>query len=249
MSENEEREQEAPAAVETPETAPSAKKPRKRWPIAVAVAAVVVVVAGAGFWTWHEQPSFCASICHTPMDPYYVTYEQGVGGVGYDKYYHAVDSTQGMMAAVHRDADVTCMGCHVPQLSEQIGEGIGWATGNYTVYDTEMQTTVIPQRTMADLTEARGLESDQFCMNDTCHTNGEVPATRDDLEAATAGSGRNPHDQHHEGISCDSCHKAHTQSINWCSSCHDDAPIPDGWLSVDDAVKAGILAPEEAAAA
>ena len=245
---NEENKTDSPAPARASESEPEAKRPRKRWPVAVGVVAAVLLVAGAGFWTWHEQPSFCASICHTPMDPYYVTYEQGVGGLGYDKYYHSVESTQGMMAAVHRDADVTCMGCHVPQLSEQIGEGIGWVTGNYAVYDTEMQTVVLPQRSLDQLTEARGLESDQFCMNESCHTVGTEPATRDDLEQATAsGSGRNPHDQHHDAIACDTCHKAHTQSINYCTDCHDDAPVPDGWLSVDDAVKAGILAePEEA---
>lgn len=225
----------------------SVRRPKKRAGIIAAVAVAVVAVAGAGFWVWHEQPSFCASICHTPMDPYYVTYEQGVGGVGYDKYYNTVESTQGMMAAVHHDANVTCMGCHVPSLSEQIGEGIGWATGGYTVYDTEMQTVVLPQRTLADLTEARGVEDDALCMNEACHTNGTEVATRDDLAQATAsGSGRNPHDQHHGAIACDTCHKAHTQSINYCSDCHDDADIPDGWLSVADAQKAGILAPSEA---
>lgn len=241
MNETNKRDDASPA--EATEQAPSTKRGRKRWPIVAGVVAAIVLVAGAGFWTWHEQPSFCASICHTPMDPYYVTYEQGVGGLGYDKYYHSVESTQGMMAAVHRDANVTCMGCHVPSLSEQIGEGIGWATGGYTVYDTEAQTAVLPQRTLADLTEARGVEGDALCMNDACHTNGTMPATRDDLEQATAkGSGRNPHDQHHGAIACDSCHKAHTQSINYCSDCHDDATIPDGWLSVADAKKTGILA-------
>ena len=236
----------AVASEEKQSVPASARRPKKRWPIVAGVAAAVVIVAGAAFWTWHEQPSFCASICHIPMDPYYVTYEQGAGGVGYDKYYHTVESTQGMMAAVHRDADVTCMGCHVPQLSEQIGEGIGWASGGYTVYDTDMQTTVLPQRTLADLTEARAIEDDAFCMNEQCHTAGTMPATRDDLQEATAsGAGRNPHDRHHGDMSCDTCHKAHTQSINYCSDCHDDARTPDGWLTVDEAVDAGILAPAE----
>ena len=45
------------------------KRKRKKWPITVGVIAVVLVVAGAGFWVWHEQPSFCNAICHTPMDP------------------------------------------------------------------------------------------------------------------------------------------------------------------------------------
>ena len=49
--------------------APSKKrKTDRRWPIVAAVVAVVVAVASGGFWVWHEQPSFCNAICHTPMD-------------------------------------------------------------------------------------------------------------------------------------------------------------------------------------
>ncbi|MDU1389817.1 MAG: salivary glue protein Sgs-3, partial [Eggerthella sp.] len=42
----------------------------RKWPIVVGVVVVVLIAAGAGFWVWHEQPSFCAAICHTPMDEY-----------------------------------------------------------------------------------------------------------------------------------------------------------------------------------
>ena len=31
---------------------------------------VVLGAAGVGFWTWHETPSFCGAICHSPMDSY-----------------------------------------------------------------------------------------------------------------------------------------------------------------------------------
>ena len=40
----------------------------------------------SGFWVWHEQPSFCAAICHTPMDEYLETYEQEPGTTGVDKW-------------------------------------------------------------------------------------------------------------------------------------------------------------------
>ena len=58
------------------------KRKGRRWPIVVGVIAAVVVAAGAGFWVWHEQPSFCAAICHTPMDEYLETYEQEPGTTG-----------------------------------------------------------------------------------------------------------------------------------------------------------------------
>ena len=49
------------------------KKSRKGL-VALGVAAVVIVAAGTGFWIWHEQPSFCNAVCHTPMDSYVEAY-------------------------------------------------------------------------------------------------------------------------------------------------------------------------------
>ena len=53
------------------------KKPRRRGWIVAGVVAAVIVVAGAGFWVWHEQPSFCNAICHSPMDYYVETHDDG----------------------------------------------------------------------------------------------------------------------------------------------------------------------------
>ena len=75
----------------------AAKKGKKKWPVVVGVVAVVIVAAGAGFWVWHEQPSFCAAICHTPMDAYLETYDSG----NYDKYGNELtseDQKNSMMA-------------------------------------------------------------------------------------------------------------------------------------------------------
>lgn len=46
----------------------------KRGKMTAIIVAAVIVIAGFGFWTWHEQPSFCGAICHTPMDAYADTY-------------------------------------------------------------------------------------------------------------------------------------------------------------------------------
>ena len=59
---------------------PAAQKKKKKWPIVVGVVVAVLVVAGAGFWVWHEQPSFCNAICHSPMDKYVETYSEGDPG-------------------------------------------------------------------------------------------------------------------------------------------------------------------------
>ena len=135
----------------TEEAAPK-KKGKKKWPIVVGVVVVVLIAAGAGFWVWHEQPSFCNAICHTPMDPYLPTYEAEPGQPATDKWGNEVADASSMLAATHRAQEgTTCMGCHVPTLSEQISEGISWVTGNY-VYPLE-------ERGVDDLTEARGLEA------------------------------------------------------------------------------------------
>lgn len=190
----------------------------KKWPIVVGTVALVFVVAGMGFWVWHEQPGFCAAICHTPMDPYVETYDQPLGEAGVDKWGNEVADTSSMLAVAHKASGKTCLDCHVPTLGEQMAEGASWVTGGYGV--------PLQEATLADLGAARGVASDEFCLNESCHN-----LTRDDLANATAGMTRNPHLAYHGDISCDSCHKAHRASVNYCTQCHADAETPAGWLT------------------
>ena len=215
------------------------KSKHKKGPITVGVVAVVLVVAGAGFWVWHEQPSFCSAICHTPMDSYNETYDQDKGVEGVDKYGNLVTNTASMMAVSHReDAGTTCLDCHVPSLGEQISEGINWISGNYEVVETQTGNLVPTERSLSDLTEARGVASEQFCLNEACHTNDDGSVmTRDDLIAKTSNYSRNPHVEQHESVDCGECHKAHRASVNKCTQCHDDAPVPDGWITVAEEKK------------
>lgn len=216
-------------AEETAETEvaaeePAKKKGKKKWPIVVGVIVVVLIAAGAGFWVWHEQPSFCNAICHTPMDGYNATYDQDFNAAGVDKWGNEVENTRGMLAVTHKMTGATCMSCHVPQLSEQIGEGMNWITGSY-VFPLE-------ERSLEDLVEARGLEAEEFCLNEACHN-----LTRDDLIEKTSDMERNPHVAQHGEVECGECHKAHRASVNYCSSCHSDAEIPEGWLTSAEAKK------------
>ncbi|MCB7038351.1 cytochrome c3 family protein [Eggerthella sinensis] len=206
----------------TKEAAP--KKKGKKWPIVVGVVVVVLIAAGAGFWVWHEQPSFCSAICHTPMDPYLTTYEQEAGQPGVDKWGNEVANSSSMMAVVHKDQGEDCLSCHVPTLSEQMSEGMNWVTGNY-VYPLEERDTEM-------LTEARGIEDDAFCLNESCHN-----LTREDLQKATADMEFNPHVAQHGEIACSECHKAHRASVMYCTQCHSEAEVPEGWLTVAEANK------------
>lgn len=205
---------------------PAAKRPmekRKRLGITLGCIAVVLVVAGAGFMVWHEQPSFCNAICHDPMDPYLPTFEATPGQPATDKWGNEVEDASSMLAAVHNQAGKTCMDCHVPQLDEQMTEGAEWVAGNYD--------SPLGERTSTQLVEARGLEnSDEFCMNTSCH-----PYGRDELVKKTAWMGKiNPHTPQHGEQKCTTCHKAHRASVNYCTQCHTDAVVPDGWLSYTD---------------
>ena len=232
------------AAKDAEKTAKKAGK-KKKWPIVVGVVAVVLVAAGAGFWVWHEQPSFCNAICHTPMDAYYETYADG----STDKYGNELDEAgrNSMMAYLHVQTDgTTCMDCHVPSIGEQITEGMNWVTGNYEIEGTNaLGQAVMPERALSDLTEARGVPEDEFCLNSGCHTNDDGSVmTRDDLIEATADltdSPRNPHLAQHGERACSDCHKAHSQSVNYCTSCHNDAPVPEGWLTMAEAKKLHVV--------
>ncbi len=217
------------------------KKGKKKLPIVLAVVVVVVVAAGAGFMVWHEQPSFCNAICHTPMDAYVETYLDG----STDKYGNVLESDEAknaMMAYLHgyslADGEsVDCLGCHVPTLSEQLTEGLNWVTGSYSVLGTNVNgDTILEERELSDLVEARGIDEDEFCLNESCHhvaDDGSEILTREDLIEATAdlSDTYNPHLSQHGEVACSECHKAHSQSVNYCTNCHSGAPVPDGWLT------------------
>lgn len=227
MSEKTNAENAVSGATATDGKIPSVKK-NKKWPIVTGVVVAVLVVAGAGMWVWHEQPSFCGAICHYPMAAYNATYDQEPNTTGVDKYGNEVSNTSSMLCVTHKvsteegGAGATCLSCHVPTLSEQISEGLGWVAGDY-VYP-------LYERTSDELTEARGTEGDEFCLNESCHN-----LTRDDLAELTSDMTRNPHVAQHGEVACTECHKAHRASVMYCSECHTDAEIPDGWLSYEEA--------------
>ena len=89
---------------------PTAKMTRKNKWIIVGVVAAVLVVAGAGFWVWHEQPSFCNAICHSPMDKYVETYYEG---------------DPGKLVTAHAEAGDACLDCHEAEITTPACHGQG----------------------------------------------------------------------------------------------------------------------------
>ena len=92
------------------------KKPRRRGWIVAGVVAAVIVVAGAGFWVWHEQPSFCNAICHSPMDYYVETYD---------------DDNPQLGVTAHAKAGEACLDCHTAELTTQVAEVCAWVSDTY----------------------------------------------------------------------------------------------------------------------
>ena len=225
---------------EAPEAHPKtrSRKLTKKMQAVIGVIVVVVIAAGAGFWVWHEQPSFCNAICHAPMDPYLPTYQSEPGQASIDKWGNPVSDASSMLAATHRVEGDSCLDCHVPTIGEQISEAGSWVSGGYTYIENPTYGGVITERNAGQLTDARGVEGDEFCLNDSCHhvsDDGSELATRADLEATTADYRINPHSSQHGDVACTTCHKAHRASVNYCTQCHGNAEVPAGWLSVSQA--------------
>ncbi|WP_241155988.1 MULTISPECIES: cytochrome c3 family protein [unclassified Adlercreutzia] len=215
--------------TEAAPAAPNSKaaKRRKRG-ITIGVICAIVIVAGAGFWVWHEQPSFCNAICHSPMDPALETYEGKSGESGVDKWGNSVEDMGTLMVVQHKEsADMVCLDCHVPTIDQQMGEVVHWVGGTYDYPLNECSLT--------DLNAYRKLpNADEFCLNEGCHN-----MTRDDLARATGGQKYNPHVTiaDHRQLECSDCHKAHRQSVMACTRCHDEAKVPEGWLSAEQSAE------------
>ena len=160
---------------------------RRKTIVTVCIVAAVAVAAVGGFAVWHNQPSFCNSICHTPMNAYV------------ESYYNS-DGT--MLANAHMKAGTDCLTCHEPKTEEQIGEGIHWITGNYT-FDEDTQHLV---------SRSGEFTMQEFCLNESRHN-----MDLDKLEKKTEWMAWNPHDFSEHGVTeCGDCHKMHSQSVITC---------------------------------
>jgi flagellar basal body-associated protein FliL len=248
---NEEVSEATPDATAAPDGVVEGKpvKPRKKGKgkivlIAIAIVLVVGIGGAAGvYFGFHDKPGFCNAICHTPMDPYVVSYNEGTSVLEIQAAAQQAGEGDPILLSVtlHKESSqqLNCLDCHVPSMEEQVTEGIKWITGDYTVPLEPL--LVVPG------TPKEGQKSAQeFCLRAECH---EGATSIDELKASTADQTRNPHNSHLGDQACTNCHQVHTQSVMLCTQCHADATVPDGWLTYAEQQRQQKEAEEAAAAA
>ncbi len=201
---------------------PDPKKSRRKPAIVIGIIAVIAVAA-VGVFIWHNDPSFCGAVCHDSMSTYVNTYNEKSGQAGTDAYGNAVADSSAMLVVSHKDAGLNCLSCHVPTLSQQLGEVQETLAGSY-YYPLE---EVGVEQLMVNSGHEAGT-GDQFCLRSGCHE-----FTRADLTEKTADLEFNPHQWHHSDTTCSDCHKSHRASVFSCTQCHSSAygSMPDGWVS------------------
>lgn len=184
----------------------SPKKKKNGWMVLGIVVAIVAIVCIA-FGVWHSQPSFCNAICHSPMD-------------NYVKGYYS--DNEGMMAVVHREANVNCLSCHEARTGEQIQEVGMWIDDSFPLDEYGNLNNA----------SAQDMASEQFCLKSGCHNWNDVV----DSTWGFAGNDAkyNPHSSHQDGsVQCGDCHKSHSTSTLYCAKCH-SMNLPDGWEATSE---------------
>lgn len=205
MDEQKPTSEEEQATVEAGNPAPEGEKPkrkksRKKLWIVLGVIAVVLVAGGTGGWIWHEQPSFCNAICHSPMDPYV-------------ENYYSDDLSLAVVG--HEEAEVACLQCHETDLGQQVSEAMAWLSGDFSdpLSVRRFGTVDFCGKCHDDGDESTGIDWDAI----------------EASTANYQGSGRNPHDSHLGKVDCYTCHSMHNKSKLYCTQCHDNIKTPEEW--------------------
>jgi hypothetical protein len=208
--------------------------------VLIAVVVVLVVLVGGGgaaYAAFHSNPKFCNFVCHVPMDPYVVSYQDGTS-----VNVAQADSDATLSVTTHKEEGYNCLDCHEPSMSEQVTEGLRWVTGDYQVSNGEIVETNakgVTENVML-LTAGRSTPGEgdkdgvEFCLRPECH---EGISSLEELKAATSDLAKNPHQSHNGDMDCSTCHQTHEQSVMWCTQCHSDAVVPDGWLTYSEQQK------------
>jgi hypothetical protein len=125
------------------------------------------------------------------------------------------------VSEAHASEGMACVDCHEISVDRQADMNNRWVTGNYTLPLEGLE--IVPG------TSKEGQEAaEEFCLRAGCHAG---IASLEDLKMATADEQRNPHNSHNGDQACTKCHQTHEQSVMWCTQCHGDAIVPEGWLT------------------
>ena len=168
-------------------------------PAVVGLPAVVFAIAGAGIaggvalWNYHEQPQFCADLCHM-QQPY-------------------LDSWQ---TSKHAEKGVTCLQCHDTPPPQMAVELIRYVTNEYATPLTEQKyleawcVRCHEHASYVDLIE----RTKDYVINGQKINPHDFKVNLEDPFA--------PHDSEKGELDCYRCHKMHNESpgFTYCYQCH-----------------------------
>ncbi len=181
--------------VQVPDGAPAPKK--RVWPIVISAFSVVVIAALVACLHWHEQPSFCSTVCHEVMASYV------------DAYY---SEDPALAVTAHEAAGITCLGCHWSQakLLDLVNEVVMFVSDSFTDPLPDMSEEFV---------------NDEFC--GTCHDGTTSSTKEEATEDWDYDPHNIPDDETHSSleITCSSCHSVHKQSTLVCAECHVDFAV------------------------
>ncbi|MCJ7550176.1 MAG: cytochrome c3 family protein [Anaerolineae bacterium] len=169
-------------------------KRRNTWVI-VGVAAVIIAIAGVALWDYHEQPQFCAALCHV-MDPYLASWN------GSD-----------FQVQAHAEVDVLCLDCHEPTIEQQAQEAYKFVTGQFEeplVARTFSDEFCLQCHEHGSYTELIERTKDYTVEDEMINPHDPHPGIEERLV---------------KQLECSNCHKMHRESpaINYCyEECHHD---------------------------
>lgn len=180
---------------------PAPRRRGKRAGIIIGIIAGVVIVAGAGFWIWHEQPSFCGTMCHDTMGTYLANYE---------------DSD--MLSHAHATAGVACLDCHEPVLEDQLAELQVQVSGDYRLPLAKMDTD--DEFCLRDGCHTR--DEIVSALDGYTFPDGTAVNPHEITFSTDYSSTESPHSVGGETIPCSTCHTMHRNSngIEYCFTCH-----------------------------
>lgn len=119
-----------------------------------------------------------------------------------------------LLAHTHAKLGVTCLTCHQRTFRDGVRELVSTVTHSY-----ELPLKAPPVQT-------------SVCL--ACHGAYEVLAvgTKNLKGPDGFALGRNPHDSHWGPLPCNTCHKMHKPSVDFCSKCHLSPMQGPAWESV-----------------